>query len=406
MNETVRKIVDRLFEAIPNPNEETESIREELLNNCQEHFDDLIRRNYSEEEAEKEIAESLAGMEEVIAQAAAQPAPTADRPGEERNGTAEASDPAGWKAAEDAAPNKDETETDSGRISLPVGTARKMKIETISEDLRFERSEDEMIHVIWDPESDTSVKADRIGETIRIVTQKNLNGSREPHFSEKDFFSYSDDGRFSINFQNLGNLIKNSISSVTRSLMSATVRIQLPEGFIPHLEASTRSGDVDLPGMAILSASIRSTSGDLDIAPDNELKNADLSTTSGDIRFCGSAGDVKLSSISGDLCFEGLSRRVDVKSTSGDIQISGSADEVHGSAISGDIDVAMQDDRTAMLSLHTTSGDVDVRLPESFRARYRLSTRGGDIRNSRMNEEAALAAVEIRSISGDIDIHP
>ena len=139
MNEIVSRIVNRLFEAIPNPNEETEAIREELLNNCQEHFEDLIRRNYTEEEAEKEITESLAGMEEVIAQAAA---PVQSGPAEEDSAFSGFSETACETADRSGVPDRDspssdETESDSGHIRLPVGSVQKLKIETQAEDIRF-----------------------------------------------------------------------------------------------------------------------------------------------------------------------------------------------------------------------------------------------------------------------------
>ena len=67
MNETVKRIVDILFQDTVE-NDETRALHEELMNNCQEHYQDLIGRGLSEDEAVSEVVESLKGMKDVIAQ--------------------------------------------------------------------------------------------------------------------------------------------------------------------------------------------------------------------------------------------------------------------------------------------------------------------------------------------------
>ena len=67
MNQTVKRIVDILFQDVEE-NEETNALHEELMNNCQEHYQDLIDRGLSEDEAVGEVVESLKGMKDVIAQ--------------------------------------------------------------------------------------------------------------------------------------------------------------------------------------------------------------------------------------------------------------------------------------------------------------------------------------------------
>ena len=67
MNQTVKRIVDLLFEDTVE-NEETKALHEELMNNCQEHYRDLTERGLSEDEAVAEVVESLRGMKDVIAQ--------------------------------------------------------------------------------------------------------------------------------------------------------------------------------------------------------------------------------------------------------------------------------------------------------------------------------------------------
>ena len=67
MNQTVKRIVDLLFEDTVE-NEETRALHEELMNNCQEHYEDLIQRGLTEDEATGEVVDSLKGMKDVIDQ--------------------------------------------------------------------------------------------------------------------------------------------------------------------------------------------------------------------------------------------------------------------------------------------------------------------------------------------------
>ena len=65
MNATICGIVDMLFKDTVD-NIETRALREELLNNCLEHYNDLIGRGLTETEAIDAVVESLKGMKEVI----------------------------------------------------------------------------------------------------------------------------------------------------------------------------------------------------------------------------------------------------------------------------------------------------------------------------------------------------
>ena len=79
MNQTVKRIVDILFQDVVE-NEETQALHEELMNNCQEHYQDLIDRGLSEDEAVGEVVESLKGMKDVIAQYPKKETPAAAPP--------------------------------------------------------------------------------------------------------------------------------------------------------------------------------------------------------------------------------------------------------------------------------------------------------------------------------------
>ena len=67
MNTTIEKIVNLLFEDLAET-EETIAIREEILQNCQERYQDLREAGISEDDAIHAVIESLSGMEEMLSE--------------------------------------------------------------------------------------------------------------------------------------------------------------------------------------------------------------------------------------------------------------------------------------------------------------------------------------------------
>ena len=65
MNTKVSQIIELLFRDIQ-PSEEVQALREEVQNNCQDRFEDLVQGGLSEEEALAAVMESLKGMEDVL----------------------------------------------------------------------------------------------------------------------------------------------------------------------------------------------------------------------------------------------------------------------------------------------------------------------------------------------------
>ena len=65
MNEDVKRVVDALFADIEE-SDEVCSIHDEVMNNCQERYENLVYSGYSREEAIGAVLESLKGMDEVL----------------------------------------------------------------------------------------------------------------------------------------------------------------------------------------------------------------------------------------------------------------------------------------------------------------------------------------------------
>ena len=65
MNATVQRIVELLFEDLE-ISAEVQAIKDEVMNNCQERYEDLLAQGLSEDEATGAVVESLKGRVTVI----------------------------------------------------------------------------------------------------------------------------------------------------------------------------------------------------------------------------------------------------------------------------------------------------------------------------------------------------
>ncbi|MBR3165806.1 MAG: hypothetical protein IKF16_06525, partial [Lachnospiraceae bacterium] len=65
MNTHVTQMVELLFQNVQT-SEEVQALHDEVMNNCQERYQDLISHGISEEEATAAVMESLKGMDEVL----------------------------------------------------------------------------------------------------------------------------------------------------------------------------------------------------------------------------------------------------------------------------------------------------------------------------------------------------
>ena len=65
MNAKVTQMIELLFRDVEG-SEEVQALHDEVLNNCHDRFEDLVRSGLSEDEALAAVMESLTGMEDVL----------------------------------------------------------------------------------------------------------------------------------------------------------------------------------------------------------------------------------------------------------------------------------------------------------------------------------------------------
>ena len=318
MNDTIAKIVNMLFADIMET-EETRALWEELNQNCQERYQDLIQNGLSEDDAIHAVLESLSGMEDALKDYPRKSSQTSQMMGSSHY-------------------------VFSGEFPQTVDIRAK------SSDVRLCRSPDGQLHVDSDDE-----------DAPLNVTLKNGCLTVQPA-------SLSRQG---------GSLMERLFSGELFLLggVPSILFIQLPADCQPQVQATTFSGDIEVDGLSLKSLTLHSTSGDIRCDDVQAQEGVRLESTSGDISFQGDCQTLNTSSISGDLRTEARCPDQTCKSTSGDIAaVLPRLDALclNAKSTSGNVRVSLPEGMAADAHCSTISGDVRCQVPLQPGSPYQL----------------------------------
>lgn len=384
MNETITTIVNLLFEDVAET-EETLAMREEILNNCQERFSDLVADGMDADTATAAIVESLKGMEEVL-----QHYP---------------------RKADVNAPADEQAFRAVGFEEVPSFEAfSPANIQTISahlagEDVEIGPSADGLVHVSCDDET-LCLKTELVNGTLHISVEDQEDAS--PAEENIEFPREFDLASLGDTLQKIFSMSwKKIVSHVTNHESDATVTILLPRSSgiaveigttsgdfqvdnleLGSLRLSSTSGDANLSGLIMNSCKVTSTSGDVDAEQVTVRENVQLNTTSGDVNWNGSCTSFKASSVSGDVELEGRFLTAEIKTVSGDAEISADCSTL------------------SRISMQSTSGDLSVSLPSHLQADIQCKSVSGNIHQGRGSVSGmGSASVQLRTVSGNIGVY-
>ena len=381
MNETVTKIVNLLF-AKTVDNEETRALHDEVMNNCQEHYADLVSRGVSEDDAIHEIVVSLKGMEEVIAE---------------------------YPAAE---PEQDIPADAFSKAEMPkmqeftLDGVKRIRVETVKDSIIVRPSEDHRFNLLYEGENETVV-AENVGSTLNI-SLKRLNADGEKQHTWRDVFQKHEDGSFSFSWLNLARMIEENTkdSHIINVKTASSLVVEIPVGAGYELELNSRGGDVNVSGCETGELKMSSTGGDLKaILPVGTRPAAiTMNTASGDITVEGSTGKLIASTMSGDVNITGDYGTVVLKSVSGDVELNGTIASMTASSVSGDVSLHTENTDAQNLHLNSVSGDIELSLPEGSAVNANTNTVSGDVDNRHPAAADARITVNAKTTSGDISI--
>ena len=415
MNATVARIVEIMFQDTE-MSEEVQALRDEVMNNCQERYSDMVARGLSEDEAIAAVVDSLKGMEEVISQYPRK------KPEED------------FEEDESEDDHEDEDEDTEVDHSFDPEGIRMIRVNLVSDDVTVESSFDDRIHVCYDREDLRNLEVRREGDALVVERQESCGNRRiEMHINTKEMKWNS----FSDMFKDIGRMIAGSGIGHT----IGRVTISLPKGHALAFEGHTTSGDMELIDVALTDATLESMSGDLmldargadqvqrirvidaergsqiNIRREDDVKKQQveglsmnrvkLKSSSGDIEVNARCNELAVETMSGDADITSACERASISTVSGDLSARGSWREVRVKTISGDAEITVWDDRLESVTSQTTSGDLTIRLPESLRgqARVDMHTVSGDCRNRFGTPEGpAKVIVQAKSVSGDVTV--
>ncbi len=381
MNATVARIVEIMFQNTE-MSDEVMALKDEVMNNCQERYQDMIARGMNEDDAIAAVVDSLKGMEEVIAEYP-------------RKGAA-------FPFDED---DEDDEDTERDLVFSPQQVKR-VSVLLTSDDISFESSDDEYIHVYYDKEEMPNLLVAVSGGTLKIErdnkAEVKMEKSQPVEEINQEWNSFSDlmngikkmVGSFKVNFQYGG---------------GGEVTIALPEVYPVAVEIRATSGDVDVDEVNLSEILVETTSGDVNISLEDDKQPASIRVkgSSGDVDVNASTPRLTINTVSGDVEYYGDCPDISVTTVSGDAEIDGAMRQVNLKSVSGDIDLSVRSDALQNVNCNTTSGDLTIHLPAGLRGQVgvRMQTVSGDKRN-RYGESmgAPLAWVNANSISGDVTV--
>lgn len=400
MNDTVARIVDLMFQELE-MNDDVAAIHDEVMNNCQDRFNDLVAAGMSEDDAIAAVVESLKGMEDVLA-------------------------PYKRKVQHTSEDIEDELEGEHDAV-FEASKVQKVNVLLVNEDVRIEASDDECFHVIWDENENPLVHAYLENNVLKVerqpgdaVKMKNDGRMEYQHKDDMADFFRTEKGKIEINMNTIDQAMKSLGSSMKKMFTGNNLRIsigfagdskvtiQIPENAIPHVKLLTTSGDIEVEDVVLADLNVTSTSGDITIDLDEKeaLKLVELRTTSGDIDATAHAQGMTVSSTSGDAEIEGQINHLAINTISGDIDVRADVKNVTFKAISGDVELEFTSEEIQDVRGSTISGDIDIDLPNGIGfMNIQTNTRSGDVTTRcHTNGYGPVVNGSVTSMSGDITI--
>ena len=143
MNETVKRIVEILFQDTE-MTEEVQAMRDELMDNCQQRYEDLVAQGRSEDEAIALVVESLKGMEEVIG---------------------------AYPRSRSAASHAQETDEDGRELYFPAAQVKRVDVNLLSQDIALVPGQGDQVVVHLKGKEGIHLNARLAGETLYITRQ-------------------------------------------------------------------------------------------------------------------------------------------------------------------------------------------------------------------------------------------
>lgn len=376
MNATVAKIVELLFQNTE-MTQEAQAMRDELMTNCQDRFDDLVAHGKSEDDAISGVIESLKGMEDVIDAYPKKPEPTFFNP-------------------EGESFPEDDDDEDERVIRIDANGLNLIAYDMPGGDLTVDTHMGSDVLVRYDRDDGDNIDVRREGDTLRV----SFTGDAQ-HRGPASV-------RASLDLNDLFGSFRSLFKGWMGELSCPDVTISVPYGLALRLDARTVGGDMEIDGVKLSSASVVTTSGDVELRTpmEHQMDELKLTTASGDIDLRANARSIRLKSMSGDVEGACACERLEAGSVSGDVDLDASCETAAIKSVSGEVRLRCDSREPKEIAVASTSGDVYVRLPANTSAvSVKTQTVSGSVRQSVPSGYGENAVrVKAQTVSGDITV--
>lgn len=341
MYEKLQKRVDYLFKNAPDT-KRAEELKEELMANLIDRYNDLTAGGKSEDEAIEITIEGIGDVNELIRSIGGGAAPVRK---DSRNQYEE---------------------------EIMSDDCDKIRLNFSNYDIKVSASNEEKIRVVQSSSEKISreekMTITREGECINIIG------------NEKSLY---------FNLFNFGS-------------SSNKIELYIPRSYHQDLEITTSSGDIEiLDELELNNLTCSQVSGDLEAKRNLYINNFTSKTTSGDMKIPKLEAEFyKISTISGDINIRSLSGSGEISSTSGDINLNSLklSEYINIKSISGDIDVSAPDNTGFIFEANTVSGDID----SDFNMYYK-NKRGNKAEIT--YGDGPFKNISVSTVSGDINLN-
>lgn len=422
MNQKINHYIDGLFERLPQ-SREAEELREELLANLNDRYEDELARGAGEEEAFQRAIESLGDLSEALGELpgagpvyAAPPQAAAHRQnflpwvlaalafvallliaamvfGFSSYRRALAGPPTQSVVSQAlSAPAKLSDPAAAGTLEGPAaeGEYAPAEVQALELDLSFEN----VTIARWDGET-IKVEIQFHGPaqlapalsfqqgTLRVASPKNviLNPLDPPRGEVKVLLPTGVELPPSAVATTSGNLQLSGVQGGLLALSTTSGNLRADELTAAELAASSTSGSITVTlAAAAHSVALSSTSGDLAFSGDCE--SLALSSTSGNVDVAGSfAKEAEIGSLSGNMGIQGSGGALTAHTTSGSVELAGEFESVDFQSTSGNLQAELGMP-TSDCRFQTTSGGLGLTLPQNSGFTLRYSTTSGQVSNA------------------------
>ena len=344
MNASVKRIVEIVFQDVK-LTDEVRALREEVMNNCQERYEDQRAQGRDEDEAIDAVVESLRGMEEVLAAY-----PRAQAGAEAPEAPEEPEEP------EESEETEEETQAE---LRFDLEGVSHLRVSLRHEDVQLVAGEADVAVVRL---MGGGMEARRQGDALVVRSREDA--------AERGGLGW--------------------LSRLFGGPGGCAARVELPADAGICVFAGTQSGDVSVQGLSLRELEVQTVSGDVNLTAGctrariktgsgdiNAKMNADeasFQTMSGDMRMEGACDGIETTTVSGDIRVWGMFQRAALSSVSGDAALEADAriEKVFAKSVSGDVRIRLNGVRGVCARLKTLSGDARCRLPESGDAAVRV----------------------------------